>query len=148
MFLKVLQTRCEKILVDCDHEECVRAVAHSTASRFGMPTGVTAVERSQANGRAEQRVGALRERLHITVQDVRRTRAEVMFGHFVAQSAECIQSFSVKSGVRLSGGGTIKRTFMVHTLVTQHQAARLDSWSGCEVERTTTNILRMVIGTS
>ena len=101
-----------------DQEECVRAVAHSTAGRLGVPTAVTAVERSQANGRAEQRVG-LRERLHITVQDVRRTRAEVMFGHLAAQRAvrhaELIHNFSVKSDVRLSGGGTIKRTFMRHT---------------------------------
>ena len=37
-----------------------------------MPTGVTAVEQSQANGRAEQRVRALRERLQIMVEDTRR----------------------------------------------------------------------------
>ena len=37
-----------------------------------MPRGVTAVEQSQANGRAEQRVRALRERLRMMVEDARR----------------------------------------------------------------------------
>ena len=55
-FLKVLQTRCGTIPVYCDQEECLREVVHSTAGRLGMPRGLTAVEQSQANGRAEQRV--------------------------------------------------------------------------------------------
>ena len=56
----------------CDQEECLREVVHSTAGRLGLPTGVTAVEQSQANGLAEHRVRALRERLQIMVgtQDV------------------------------------------------------------------------------
>ena len=71
-FLKVLQTRCGNIPVYCDQEECLREAAHSMAGRLDMPTGVTAVEQSQANGRAEQRVRALRERLQILVEDARR----------------------------------------------------------------------------
>ena len=55
-FLKVLQARYGNIPVYCDQEECLREVVHSTAGRLGMPTGVTAVEQSQATGRAEQRV--------------------------------------------------------------------------------------------
>ena len=53
LFLKVLQTRYGNISVYCDQEECLREVAHSTARRLGLPTGVTAVTQSQANGRAE-----------------------------------------------------------------------------------------------
>ena len=71
-FLKVLRTRYGNIPVYCDQEECLREVVHSTAGRLGMPTRVTAVEQSQANGRAEQRVRALRERLQIPVEDARR----------------------------------------------------------------------------
>ena len=113
LFLKVLQTRCGNIPVCCDQEECLREVVHSAAGRLGMPTGVNAVERSQANGRAEQRVRTLRERLQITV-DARRRGAEIILDHLVAQwavrHAEWIQNFSVKSDVDSSGGGTIKIT--------------------------------------
>ena len=45
-----------------------------------------AVEQSQANGRAEQQALALRERLHISVVDVRPTGAEVVFDHLVSQN--------------------------------------------------------------
>ena len=38
---------------------------------LGSEQGVTAVEQSQTNGRAEQRVRALRERLQILVEDAR-----------------------------------------------------------------------------
>ena len=62
LFLKVLPTRYGNIPVYCDQEECLRDVVHSTARRLGLPAGVTAVEQSQANGRAEQRVRPLRER--------------------------------------------------------------------------------------
>ena len=49
-----------------------REVERSKAGRQGLPTGVTAVEQSQANGRAEQRVLALRERFQVMVDDARR----------------------------------------------------------------------------
>ena len=78
-----------------------------------MPTEVTAVEPSQANGRAEQRVRALRERLQILVEDARRRGAGIMLGRPVARCAVRhaeIQNFLVKSDVDLSGGGTIKIT--------------------------------------
>ena len=52
-----------------------------------MPTGVTAVEPSEANGRVEQRVRALRERLQIMVDDGRRRGAEIILDHPVAQWA-------------------------------------------------------------
>ena len=71
-FLEVLRTRYGNTPVYCDQEECLREVVHNTAGRLGMPTRVTAVEQSQANGRAEQRVRALRERLQILVEDERR----------------------------------------------------------------------------
>ena len=75
---------------------------------------MAAVEQSQANGRDEQRVRALRERLQIMIEDARRRGAEIILGHPVAQwavrHAEWIQNFLVKSDVDLSGGGTIKIT--------------------------------------
>ena len=57
-FMWVLHTRYGNVLVYCDPEECLREVVHSTVEKLGFPTGVTAVEQSQANGRAEQRVRA------------------------------------------------------------------------------------------
>ena len=79
-----------------------------------MPTRVKAVEQSQANGRAEQRVRALRERLQNLVEDARSRGTEIILDHPVAQwavrHAEWIQNFLVKSDVDLSGGGTIKIT--------------------------------------
>ena len=57
--------------------DCVK-FAHSTAGRLGTPTGVTAVEQSQANGRAEKRVRALRELLQIMAEDARRRGANII----------------------------------------------------------------------
>ena len=108
-FLNVLQTRYGNIPVHCDQEECLREVAHSTARRLGMPTRVTAVEQSQANGRAEKRVRALRERLQIMVEDARRSLHHPV-AQWAVRHAEWIQNFLVKSNVDLSGGGTIKIT--------------------------------------
>ena len=42
---------------------------------------LTAVEQSEANGRAEQRVRALRERLHILVEHARRCGVEIIQLH-------------------------------------------------------------------
>ena len=110
LFLKVLQKRYGNMPVYCDQEECLREVVHSTAGRLGLPTGVTPVERSQANGRAEQRVRALRELLHIVIEDAGRCGVEIILDHPVAQwavrHAEGIQNFLVKSDVDLSDGGT------------------------------------------
>ena len=86
-FLQVLQTRSGNIPVHCDQEECLREVVHSTAGRLGMPTGVTSIEQSQANGRAEQRVRAMRERLRILVEDASCRGAEIILDHLVAQWA-------------------------------------------------------------
>ena len=98
----------------CDREECLREVVHSTAERLGMPTAVTAFEQSQANGRAEQRVRALRKRLQILVEVARRRGVEIILDHPVAQWAvshgEWIQNFLVMNVVDLSGGGTITIT--------------------------------------
>ena len=66
---------------------CVELFVHSTAGRLGLPTGVTGVEQSQANGRAEQRVRALRERLQNIVEDARLRGVEIILGHPVAQWA-------------------------------------------------------------
>ena len=113
LFFKVLQTRYGNIPVCCDQEECLREVVHSTAGRLGLPTGVTAVEQSQANGRAE------RERLQVMLEDARSRGAEIILDHLVAQwtvrHAEGIQNFFVESDVDLSGGGTIKITPHEHT---------------------------------
>ena len=102
-FWKVLQMRCGNIPVYCDQEECLREVVHSTAGRLGLPTRVTAVGQSQANGRAAQRVRALRQRLQFMVQDARRRGVEIILGHPVAQwamrHAGWIQNFFVKSDV-------------------------------------------------
>ena len=132
LFLKVLQTRDGNIPVNCDQEECLREVVHSTAGRLEFPTGVTAVEQSQANGRAEQRVRVLRERLVIMVEDARRCGVEIIFGHPVAQwavtHAEWIQNFLVKSDVNLSDGGTMKTRLVKHTPETKHRAMLLVFW--------------------
>ena len=48
---------------------------------------MTAIEHNQANGRAEQRVRALRERLQIMVEDARRRGAQTILDHPVAQWA-------------------------------------------------------------
>ena len=105
LFLKVLQTRYGNIPVYCDQEECLREVVPNTAGGLGLPTGVTAVEQGQANGRAEQRVRALRERLQIMVEDARRCGVEIILDHPVAQwavrHAEWIQNFLVTSDVGL-----------------------------------------------
>ena len=132
-FLQVLQRRYGNIPVYCDQEECLREVVHSTAGRLGMPTGVTAVKQSQANGRAEQRVRALRKRLQILVADARGQCAEIKLDHPVAQWAvrhpERMQNHLVKSDVDLSGGGTMKSLHMKRTEATQHRAMLLDFWS-------------------
>ena len=73
-FLKVLQTRHGHIPVYCDQEECLREVVHSIAERLGLPTNVPAIEQSQANGRAEQRVRVLKERLQIIFKDKKSVR--------------------------------------------------------------------------
>ena len=92
-----------------DQEEGLREVVHNTTGRLGLPTRLTAVEQSQANGRAEQRVCAERERLQIMVQDARRGGAEIILDHPVAhwavRHAEWIKNFF---DVGLSGGGTTK----------------------------------------
>ena len=87
LFLKVLQTRCGNIPVYCVQEECLREFVRSTARRLGLSTRVTAIQQSQANGRAEQRVRAVRERLQITV-DARRRGVEVILDHPVAHSGK------------------------------------------------------------
>ena len=60
LLLKVLQTRHGHIPVYCDQEECLHEVVHNATERLGLPRNVPAIEQSQANGRAEQRVRALR----------------------------------------------------------------------------------------
>ena len=55
-FMKILQIRYGIIPVCFYQEGCIREVKHGTAGRLGFPSGVTAVEQCQANGRAEQRV--------------------------------------------------------------------------------------------
>ena len=49
---------------------------------------MTAIEQSQANGRAEQHVRALRERRQIMVDDARRCGVEIIFDHPVAVGSE------------------------------------------------------------
>ena len=69
----------------CDQEVCLREVVHSAAGRLVLPTGVKSVVQSQANGRAEQRVRALRDRLQIMVEDARRCGVESILDHPVTQ---------------------------------------------------------------
>ena len=93
-FLEVLQTRYGNIPVYCDQKVCLREVVHRTARKLGLPTGVTVVEQSQADGRAQQRVRALRERLQILVEDARRRRVEIILDHLVAEcrSTRCVDT--------------------------------------------------------
>ena len=126
LFLNVLQTRYGNIF------QCI-VIKQSTAGRLGLPTGVTAVGQNQANGRAEQRVRALRERLQIMIEDARRRGVELIFDHPVAQwavrHAEWIQNFFVKSDVGLSVGGTKKTRHLKHTPETNRRAMLLDFWN-------------------
>ena len=85
LFCKVLQPRHGHIPVYCDQEECLRAVVHSSTERLRLPTRVPAVERSQTNGRAEQRVRALKERLQIMFKDEKRCGVEIILDHPVEQ---------------------------------------------------------------
>ena len=80
-----LKERYGNIPVYRDQEVCLREVVHSAAGRLVFPTGVTAVVQSQANGRAEQRVRALRERLQIIVEDARRCGVGSILDHPAAQ---------------------------------------------------------------
>ena len=87
LFSKRLQTRYGNIPVYSDQEGCLREIVHSTARRFGLQTRLTAIEQSQRNGRAEQRVRALRECLQIMIEDARRRGVKIMLEHPVAQWA-------------------------------------------------------------
>ena len=78
LLLKVLQTRHGNIQVHYDQEECLREFVHSAAGRLELPKGVTVVEQSQANTRAEQRVRELRERLQMMVEDAKRRNVETI----------------------------------------------------------------------
>ena len=104
----MLHTGYRNIPVYSDPEECLRDVVHSTAGRLGLPTGVTAAEQSQANGRAEQWVRALRERLQILVEGARRRGVEIIIddpdAQWTARHAEWIQNFLVKRAVDLQDG--------------------------------------------
>ena len=90
------------------------------------------MEHNQANGGAEQRVRALRERFHIIMED-----EEVMFDRPAAQwavrHAEWIQNFLVESDVSLSGGGTFKMTLMKNASLgaksNDRQQKNLIGWS-------------------
>ena len=85
LFCKGLQTRHGHIPMYCDQEECLREVVHSSTERLGLPTNVPAIEQSQANGRAEQRVRALKERLQIMFKDEKRCGVEIILDHPVEQ---------------------------------------------------------------
>ena len=103
---------CCLVQAHCDREECLRVV-HKTTARLACKNGVTAVEHSQANKRAEQRERALRERLHIIVEEVTQTGAEHVFEHVVARwpvrQERWIHDFP-KNDVNLCVGGTINMT--------------------------------------
>ena len=109
-----LQFAISSVVENCRKERRVLAQNGVKKSKkdLGLPTEMTAIEQSQANGRAEQRVRALRERLQIMDEDARRLSAEIILDHPAAQwavrQAEWIQNFLVKSDVDLSGGGRIK----------------------------------------
>ena len=118
---------------------------HSTASKLGLPTGVTAVEQGQAIGRAEQRVRALSERLHISVEDARRRGVEIILNHIVAQwavrHAEWIQNLLVQSDV---GPCVTEEELNIYSRRSRHweskaRAMLLVSWSECLFEAKSTD---------
>ena len=82
LFPSVLPTRYVHINVFCDQEECLCEVVHNTAGRLGMPTGgdSSGSKPSERTWCAELPVRALREKLHVIVEDGRRTGVEVIFG--------------------------------------------------------------------
>ena len=105
----------ENIPVNCDPEECLREVVHSTAGKLELPTGVTAVEQIHANGRVEQRVRALGERLQILVGDARRRGVDFPRSP-CCSVGEWVQHFLVKRDVDLQDGGTVKTSpHVAHT---------------------------------
>ena len=69
----------------CDQEGCLREVVHNAAERLLLPTRVPAIERSQTNGRAVQRVRALKERSQIMFKDEKQCGVEIILDHPIAQ---------------------------------------------------------------
>ena len=77
-FLEMMKSRYGQILCMSDQEEVLLQVVRPVALKLGLPTGTSPVERPQANGRAEQRVRNMKERLHIIVAEMRKKGIEVL----------------------------------------------------------------------
>ena len=71
-FLEVMKSRYGQILRMSDQEECLVQMVRPVALKLGLPIGSSPIERPQANGRAEQHVRNMKERLHIIVAEMRK----------------------------------------------------------------------------
>ena len=73
-----MKSRYGQILCMSDQEECLVQIVKPVALKLGLPRGSSPVERPQANGRAEQRVRNMKERLRIIVEEMRKKGIEIL----------------------------------------------------------------------
>ena len=87
-------------------------VVKPAAVRKGLPVTTTALEQPQSNGRAENRVRAVKERLQITVMEARNRGVEILksgtLTSWAVRHAEWVTNYLVKSDVELVDGSVIK----------------------------------------
>ncbi len=69
----MMKSRYGQILYMRDQEECLVQMVRPVALKLGLPIGSSPIERPQANGRAEQRVRNMKERLHVIAAEVRKS---------------------------------------------------------------------------
>ena len=112
IFLEVMKQRYGAITIACDQEDSLVQVVKPAALKKGLPVTTTALEQSQSNGRAEQRVRAMKERLQISVLEARSRGVEILdsgtLTSWAVRHAEWVANFLVKSDVELVDGSVIK----------------------------------------
>ena len=110
--MEVMKGRYGQIVCMSDREERLMQVVKPVAHRLGLPTGTSPVERHQANGRAEQRVRTMKERLQILVEDARKKGIEVLDSpvlmSWAVRQAEWTANYLVKNDVEMVDGTLIK----------------------------------------
>ena len=119
-FLEVVKSRYGQITCMSDQEECLVQVLRPAALKLGLPVAQTPVEQYQANGRAEQRVRTMKERLHITVAESRKAGIQILnsttLTSWAVRHAEWTANHLVRNDVEMVDGTTIKVSpFEAHT---------------------------------
>ena len=78
-FLEVMKSRYGNgIIVVSDQEDKLINMVRPMALKLGLTYSTSPVERPQANGRAENRGRAIKERLQISVSELRRQKIEIL----------------------------------------------------------------------